>query len=31
MTRYIKAETSGAFDQALTLLSVIGTILKLDP
>ena len=30
MTRYIKAETSGAFDQSLTLLEVIGTILKLD-
>jgi hypothetical protein len=28
--RYIKAEISGAMDQSLMLLEVIGNILKLD-
>ena len=30
VTRYIKAETSGSFDQAMTLLEIIGRIIKLN-
>ena len=30
VTRYIKAETTGSYDQAMTLLEIIGRIVKLS-